>query len=180
MIGAVNTLYFHDGKLVGDNTDWYGVYLALHEVMKLRDKKVLVYGAGGAARSVLYALNKMKADVYLTNRTASKGKVLAKEFHAKFVDPMELPEVDVFINATSVGLPENNFLMVSEEWLKNVYLVFDLVYPNTILERTAKDLELRFISGKRMLLYQGVRQFELFTGFEAPVHQMAKVIDVSV
>lgn len=175
-IGAINTLYFKGGVLVGDNTDWFGIKMALEESYDLRGKKVLVYGAGGAARAALFALADSQAEVFVTNRTASKSSMLAKEFRVTQVDPHELPKVDVLINATTVGLPSQNYLLVDEEWLKGCEVVFDMVYSQTVLEQTAKNLGCQIVLGKKMLLFQGVRQFELFTGFEAPIQAMAEAL----
>lgn len=176
LIGAVNTLYFKNEVLVGDNTDWYGIKMALEDDYKLKEKKVLIYGAGGAARAALFALQDSGAEVVLTNRTLAKAQVLANEFKVQIVDSKSLPKVDVFINATTVGLPDQNFLLVEENWLKNCEVAFDMVYCQTVLEQTAKRLGCKIVSGKKMLLYQGVRQFEIFTGFEAPVKEMAEAL----
>jgi len=179
MVGAINTLYFENDVLVGDNTDWYGIQMALQDC-NLKGKKVLVYGAGGAARAALYALQNSGAEVFLTNRTISKAQVLSTEFNVRVCDPLNLPQVDVFINSTSVGLPDNNFLLVGEAWLVHCEFVFDMVYSKTLLVETAKKLGCKIVSGKAMLLYQGVRQFEIFTGFEAPVEVMAKALGFNV
>ncbi len=173
---AVNTLYFDGGSLVGENTDWYGFYMALDEVVNLDRKTVLIFGAGGAARACLFALRDSGAKVYLTNRTVEKGEQLASEFGVEFVQPCDLPAVDVFVNATSIGLHEEDFLFVPEDWLAQVKVVFDLVYTDTILERTARELGCKIVSGKKMLLYQGAKQFQLFTGEEPPIEVMAAAI----
>lgn len=175
-IDAVNTLFFDGKTLVGENTDWFGIYMILKELVRFKRRRILIYGAGGAARSALYAAKDLDLDIFLTNRTKSKGEKLAKDFDVKYCDPINLPEVDVFVNATSIGLSGQNFLPVSEKWLRRVESVFDMVYTGTILEQTAKKIGCKVISGKKMLLYQGAKQFEIWTGEAAPIRVMEKAI----
>ncbi len=180
-IGAVNTVYFSEGKVKGTNTDWQGFMDALVKHTDLKNKKILIYGAGGVARACLYALRKFKDNVFLTNRTEAKGMRLAEEFGVTYVHKNKLPDVDIFINATSASLnpKSKNELLVSEEQLKKVSTVFDLVYGETLLTKTANTLGIKTIDAKEMLLYQAIRQFEIFTGKEAPIDVMAKSIDLS-
>ncbi len=175
-IGAANTLFCDDGKIVAENTDWFGVHCALDEVMDLKEKRILVYGAGGAARACLYALRNAKAELFITNRTISKGMALANEFGAQFCEVSEIPQVDVLVNATSVGIGGDDRLLVCPDWLKCTEYVFDMVYTGTVLEQVAKDNGCKIISGKKMLLYQGAKQFELFTHQRAPLEVMAQSV----
>jgi shikimate dehydrogenase len=175
-IEAVNTLFCDQGKLVGENTDWFGIHCALDEATDLKGKKILIYGAGGAARACLFALRDTGAEVFLTNRTVEKGIALANEFNATFVEVSQLYDIDILINATSVGLHGDDRLLVCPDWLKNVTIVFDMVYTDTVLEQVAKAAGCQIISGKRMLLYQGAKQFELFTHQKAPLEVMARAI----
>lgn len=177
-IGAVNTVYFSEGKVEGENTDWQGFKEALTKHIDLEKKKILIYGAGGAARACLYALKEFKDNLFLTNRTEAKGMKLAEEFGVFFVDKNNLPNVDIFINATSASLDSKAELLVSEGWLKKVSLVFDLMYGETMLTKTAKELGVKTIDAKEMLLYQAMKQFKIFTGREAPVEAMAKSIGI--
>ena len=175
-IGAANTLFCDEGKIVAENTDWFGVHCALDEVMDLKDKRILIYGAGGAARACLYALRDAKAHVCVTNRTIEKGMALANEFGAEFCEVSQVPQVDVLVNATSVGLDGDDRLLVCPAWLKGTEYVFDMVYTGTVLEQVAQSQGCKIISGKKMLLYQGAKQFELFTHKKAPLEVMAKAI----
>ncbi len=181
IIGAVNTVYFSEGKVKGENTDWQGFKDALVKHTNLENKKILIYGAGGAARACLYALKEFKDNVFLTNRTEAKGMRLSEEFGVTFVNKDKLPDVDVFINATSASLnpKSRNELLVSEDQLKKVSIVFDLVYGETLLTKTANTLGIKTIDAKEMLLYQAIKQFEIFTGKEAPIEVMAKSIGLS-
>lgn len=178
IIGAVNTVYKINGKTIGHNTDWIGFQKALTEAINIRDKKILIYGAGGAARAYLYALNEYKSNVFITNRMSEKGLALAKQFEVKFIDKNQLPAVDVFINATSIGITNDTAMLVPTDWLKHTELVFDLLYGETLLSKTAKDLGIKTVDSKKMLLYQAIEQFKLFTGLEAPAQIMAKAINL--
>jgi len=177
-IGAVNTVYLSNGKIIGENTDWIGFKKALDNHLSLENKKILIYGAGGVARACLYALREYRNNVFLTNRSEEKGKKLAQGFGVEFVEKKNLPKVDLFINATSSSLELENGLLVSEDWLKNVSVVFDLMYGDTLLTMGAKKLGLQTIDAKEMLLYQAIRQFEIFTGKEAPTKEMRKSIEI--
>lgn len=178
-IGAVNLLYFDAGKFVGDNTDWFGFITALKEVeSNLGGKKVLIMGAGGAARACIFALNEIGIKPYLVNRTKSKALELAEEFLIEVVDFENLPASQVVVNCTSVGLSDSDPCILPEDYLSNgVDVVFDLIYKDTSLVLLAKKNGLKTIDAKRMLLWQGVKQFEKFTKLEVPVEEMWKSIN---
>lgn len=176
-IGAVNTLYFKGEKLCGENTDWYGFTKSLEEDLPdFRDKSYLIFGAGGVARACLYGLKKEGVkNVFITNRTKFKGEKLAAEFGFQFVHPEDLPEADVLVNATSVGLKPDVALLTLEE-LGKFQVVFDLIYRDTELQIQAKKLGLKVITGLKMFLYQGAKQFELFTDKPPPIEVMRKTL----
>ncbi|MEI8061864.1 MAG: shikimate dehydrogenase [bacterium] len=175
-IKSVNTIFLSlDGKVTGENADWLGFLKVLIEhKVDMKNKKFLIYGAGGAARACLYAFGILKDNLFLTNRSEEKGKKLAEEFDVKFVKNNNLPAVDFLINATSSAFNSKDDLIVPEDWLKNVSVVFDLTYGDTLLTRTAKRLGLETLDAKEMLLYQAIRQFEIFTGKTAPIEDMRK------
>jgi shikimate dehydrogenase len=165
-IGAANTLYFEGSKLVADNTDYIGFWDSLREHID-SNVSYLVCGAGGASRAILYALqmNGVK-DVYILNRTLGKAQLLAEEFGFKVYNH-EL--VDVLVNTTSSRsfVPEVN----------NVKFIFDINYGETDLLRFAEKNNIPFCNGKKMLLYQGAKQFEIFTQNVAPVEVMYEAIN---
>ena len=104
-IGAVNTVLNKNGKLIGFNTDWLGVVIPLEKITTLLDKKVLVLGAGGAARAVVFGLLKRGSKVSIFNRTKQKAIDLAKEFNCQEIDlnvESEISNFDIIINTTSV------------------------------------------------------------------------------
>lgn len=159
-IGAANTLYFEGNKLVADNTDYLGFWQALVEEIGLEHSvnyTYLVCGAGGVARAILYALKLHGAKhVYILNRTVHKAEQLAEEFDVKVYNG---EGIDVIVNTTS-----SSDFVVDDSVLRQVKFVFDVIYGETQLLKLAEKLKIPFCDGKKMLLYQGARQFEIFTG----------------
>lgn len=163
-IGAVNTLYVKEGKVIGENTDWYGFIEALKEVEPdLNGLKFLILGAGGVARACVYALNKEGIVPVVYNRTKEKAIELSNKFNCIVVESLK-DKFDVIVNCTSVGLHAEDPLLVSEDIIKAAKIVYDLVYLETPLVREARACGVKIVDSKRMLLLQGVKQFELFTG----------------
>ncbi len=176
-IGAVNTVYLSNGKVIGTNTDWIGFDMALRSHIDPTDKKILIYGAGGAARACIYALSRYSKHIYITNRTAEKGEALARATGCKYVDTTNLPNVDILVQTTSAGLDGQSGSLISEEYMKKVAFVFDVMYGNTDTVKMAQTIGIPAADGKDMLLYQAVKQFELFTGQKAPVEVMKKSLE---
>ncbi len=174
-IGAVNTIINKEGLLCGTNTDWLGAKRALEEVTNLCEKEVVVVGAGGSARAIVYALVKSKAKVIIYNRTFSKAKALAEEFgaQARALEELNRAKGDILVQTTSVGLGEDQTL-VPEEILSRFEAVMDIVYVplETKLLRQAKEAGCKVIHGLKMLVYQGMEQFRLWTGQEPPMNLM--------
>lgn len=181
-IGAVNTVVNEDGILTGYNTDWLGVVAPLEKLISLRGKKIAVFGAGGAARAILYGVLKKKAKVTIFNRTLEKAQELAKEFGCLGSGLDELDEItnfDIIINSTSVGMkPLENQTPIPVNYLTGKQIVFDIVYVpyETRLLHEAEKRGAKIIRGIEMLLYQGVTQFGLYTNRKAPVEVMRKVL----
>lgn len=158
-IGAVNTVFFRDEKLIGENTDWSGFKEALLNHADLENKKILIYGAGGVARACLYALKDRKENVFLTNRNEEKGRLVAGEFGISFASANSLPDADIVINATPAGISTTD----------TKAQIFNLAYKNTSPA-----------FAKEMLLYQAAKQFELFTGQKAPIETMKLVLSLGI
>jgi len=170
-IGAVNTVINDNGKLVGYNTDYYGAVEALKEKTKLKNKKVLVVGAGGGARAVVYGIKKENASITIINRTTEKAKVLAKEFNVEYGDIKNIKNLikdnEIIINTTSVGMaPNTNESIIKGEDLIKGKIVMDIIYKpsETKLIKLAKKAGCSVITGDRMLIYQAIGQFKLWTG----------------
>ncbi|WP_263378955.1 shikimate dehydrogenase [Granulicella paludicola] len=180
-IGAVNTiLRAQDGKFYGFNTDVPGIINPLERRLSLKDAKVLVLGAGGAARAAVFACRDKGAEVHILNRTPETAQKLAKQSGAKVIKREAVAKTgfDVIINATPVGMAGNKSpLPLGPEDLVARY-VFDLVYNpiETPLLRMARQKGIHVISGVEMFVQQGARQFEIWTGKPAPSEEMLKVV----
>ena len=179
-IGAVNTIVNDSGKLIGYNTDWQGVLQPLEKVTELKNKTVVLLGAGGAARAISYAVTSKGAKLLVSDMVTEKADELAKEFGGESF-PLEGIEViqsaDIIINATPVGLTGGNDTLVPKQYITSKHVVFDIIYGHkTRLIEEAEQQGARTIGGIEMLLYQGVVQFKLFTGHDAPIDAMRKAI----
>jgi shikimate dehydrogenase len=176
-IGAVNTLHLDEQQMRGHNTDWIGANQALEMLLELSTSKVLVLGAGGSARAIGFGLQEKGATVILSNRTLAKGQALARDLNCDCYPLTDLTglKVDALVNTTSVGMePLIDATPVSRQVLENIQAVMDIVYApqETRLLKEAKQVGCRTINGTYMLLFQGVAQFELWTGRKAPVDVM--------
>jgi len=180
-IKAVNTITNNNGVLEGSNTDWTGFLISLREHTEIKNKKTLVIGAGGAARAVCYALNYENADLYITNRTSSKGIGLAKDFSGKFVYENDLKHLgpEIIINTTSVGMfPHIEKTPVDKNVFQNTGVAFDIVYNpvETRFLREAKSMGFKTVSGIGMFVYQGADQFKQWTGLTFPSQVMKEAV----
>ncbi|MEK7545348.1 MAG: shikimate dehydrogenase [Patescibacteria group bacterium] len=174
-IGAVNTISWDGEKLKGWNTDWIGVRESFTEAgVDVAEKRVLVLGAGGGARAVVYALMHAGAQVLVTNRTFDRAEDLASVFRCPLVhwDDRETVEAEIVVNTTSVGLEDLSASPVSVKFWKELrnggseIVAFDLVYRPRVTKflKDALGAGARIITGDRMLFYQGKAQFRIVTG----------------
>lgn len=180
-IGAVNTVVAQEGRLLGSNTDWLGVVRALEQVTELGGKRCLVLGAGGAARAAIFGLQNRGAEVFLMNRNQERGHSLAKEMNCTFVERQSWDglEIELLVNATPVGMSATrDQSLISAQQLKGGMVVLDMVYRplETRLLIDAATAGSICVSGLEMLLHQGVAQFEIWTGEEAPVEVMRQAL----
>src|SRR5271154_5923339 len=180
-IGACNTVVrAQDGKLYGFNTDAAGVVRPLQQRISLEQAKILVLGAGGAARAAVYGLKERGAEVYILNRTLGPAQKLARSARARLVKRADLKKLtfDVIINATSVGMGNTKESPLNENEIKARY-VFDMVYdpPETRLMKMAKAAGAEVIPGIEMFVQQAARQFEIWTGKPAPLDEMLVVVN---
>jgi shikimate dehydrogenase len=180
-IGAVNTIEIHElegeKRLCGSNTDWLGANRALSEKISLRGAQVVLLGAGGSARAIGFGLQQQGAHVVLCSRTESRGRALAMDLGCLWhpLDESDSLHGDVLVNATSVGMQlKIQISPVSRVILSRFQVVMDIVYAPLVtrLLSEAKVAGCQVINGLEMLLYQGVAQFELWTGKTAPVELM--------
>ncbi len=180
-VGACNTLLRgHDGKLYGFNTDVAGVIGPLEKRISLKGSKVLVLGAGGAARAAVFGLRDKGADVFILNRTHETAQKLAKQSNSKALKKDALPkgQYDVIVNATSVGMAGTKGTPLLGPDDLRAALVFDLVYNpvDTHLLRMARQQNIPVITGVEMFVQQGAKQFEIWTGKPAPEEEMLRVV----
>lgn len=181
MIGAVNTVVNDDGILKGYNTDWTGAIKCLEEVTDIKDKKVVVLGAGGAGRAVIYALKKYTKDILVYNIDEPQGKEVSDYFGVKYAgapaDFNQSADYDILINATSVGFKTTETVLTAEQ-MKEGKIVLDAVFIpiETTFVKIAKRLGCTAIPGYRMLIHQACYQFELYTGMKAPFDVMEKAL----
>lgn len=189
-IGAVNTIVNDDGRLKGYNTDGIGYIRSLKEeaAPDLAGRRVLVLGSGGAARGIVHALLQEQPDrVIVANRTADKARDLAEEWSR--LGNLEgcsleeagrlLPEIDIVINTTSVGMyPHMGKTPLNPDLLPPGIVVSDLIYNplRTELLIQAEKRGCRIHNGLGMFVYQGGYAFEYWTGKPAPVDAMRRAV----
>ncbi|BCW94914.1 MAG: shikimate dehydrogenase [Fimbriimonadales bacterium] len=183
-IGAVNTLFWDGDRLMGDNTDAEGFLRVLREGgVNPAHQTVLVLGAGGAARAVVYALQTEGCTVILANRSLDRAHALAEAFGVGTVLPLErdalaphAAQIHGVVNCTALGMTPNEASMppLPLEALPEACWVCDLVYRplETRLLQAAKAHGLKTIDGLGMLAHQGALAFERWTGAPAPVSVM--------
>lgn len=180
-IGAVNTLIINEKKIHGLNTDWLGANRALADKLELKNSSVLLLGAGGSARAIGFGLLEAGAQVTIASRTPEKGRQLAKVLGVDWIPLADTADHqgNALINATSVGMtPNDQQSPIAQVALADFPVVMDIVYAplRTKLLREAEAAGCQTVDGLAMLLYQGVAQFELFTGHPAPVAIMEEVL----
>jgi len=191
-IGAINTVVFgKTGEITGYNTDGLGAKQALLDAaVEIRGSKIVVAGAGGAARAITFQLAVDGADITIINRTEERAIELAKDISGAALPGKIrgtglsglkglLKEADVLINTTTLGMhPNIETTIATAEELHPDLTVFDIVYNplETKLLREAKAAGAKTVSGVLMLIYQGAEAFRLWTEIEPPVELMKKTV----
>ncbi|MCU1290315.1 MAG: Shikimate dehydrogenase [Acidobacteria bacterium] len=187
-IGAVNTVKIENGKLFGYNTDAHGFIEPLRNAYGNPEAaKVAVLGAGGAARACVYALKQEKADVTIFARDLQKAEALADEFQVELKEfniedsaAVVFNDFDILVNTTPLGTKGElqNKTPVKAEQIESVKLVYDLVYNpfQTSLMTEADKASVPKIGGMAMLISQGMKQFEIWTGRKAPMKEMSAAV----
>ena len=164
---SVNTIYKAKGKVIGHNTDIAGFELGLrHFKYDVKDKKIFILGAGGVVPSIIVALTKMQASkIILSNRTIKKAENLKKFFsNLQIVDWGKIPEFDMIINATSIGLKKNDEIKLDYQNLGKKKFFYDIVYNpgETIFLKKAKKFGNITENGKMMFIYQAHQAFTIW------------------
>ncbi|MFW6075515.1 MAG: shikimate dehydrogenase [Chloroflexota bacterium] len=180
--GAVNTILARDGELYGDNTDVHGFLVPLQERdFNFDDSTCLILGAGGAARGVIVALLSAGINrVIIANRTLPRAEALANDIGDRRISVASLdriddllPDVRLFVNATALGWnDESPVSSHSFAKLPGDAIAYDLTYRQTPFLQVADNAGLTTIDGLPMLVHQGARSFEIWTGLDAPVDVM--------
>jgi len=187
-IGAVNTVLNDDGILRGFNTDMDGFLEPIkRKEINIKNSKILLLGAGGAARAIVTGFQKEGAyEIVIVNRTKEKGDELAEfskkiglHARAKYIEEMNVldSKFDFIVNASSLGLDgEQN--IVPEKLLDEQTTVYDIVYKpiKTDLINKAKENNCKIIFGYEMLLGQAIRSFEIWLDKQAPYDAMKRAI----
>jgi shikimate dehydrogenase len=194
-IGAVNTIYFDQKtqKITGANTDAYGFWQNLktqHQAMNNLDReksKILLIGAGGAARAVLYALTQQEfQNIKIVNRTHEKAQSLKAQFENKntritvldWQDRHPQSDINLVVNTTSLGMENQKSLDVSLENCAPGTIIHDIVYAPlmTGLLRTAQKMELPYCTGLGMLIHQACPAFKRFFGLEPKIDETLQAL----
>ena len=183
-IGACNTVVRgQEGKLYGFNTDVAGVIRPLEQRLSIESAKVLVLGAGGAARAAVFGLKERGAEVWILNRTTAKAQKLARQAKARTIKRADLRKIafDVIINATPVGMGNARDCPLKDQEIQ-ARVVFDMVYDpvETHLLHVARTKGIAVIPGVEMFVQQAARQFEIWTGKPAPAGDMLRVVTIAL
>lgn len=194
LAGSVNTIVVEDsGKLSGYSTDGDGLEMALRSNFKSEPstEKYLFLGCGGAASScIAHLLNRGAKIIVIANRTKSKADELAAKLQEKFpesnISSCSLPNSDMLktfiyndyliIQATSLGLNDSDPMPVDTNLFTNRTRIFDMIYKETKFQKSLKEKGCKCLGGLDMLLYQGAKSFEIWTGLKAPIEVMRKAL----
>jgi len=161
---SVNTIYKNDNKIIGDNTDIEGFKLSLEETgLETKKKKALILGAGGVVPSIIIALKKMQIEkIYLSNRTELKAIELKKNFpEIEIIKWGETLDFDIIINATSIGLKEEDEININYQQISKDKFFYDVIYnpTETNFLKNAKKYGGTTRNGKMMFIYQAQKAF---------------------
>jgi shikimate dehydrogenase len=180
---SVNTIYLVKNKIIGHNTDIDGFELGIKNTkFEAKNKKFLILGAGGVVPSIIFALNKMKAsEIMLSNRTKNKAENLKNYFkNIKVIDWGNIPEFDMIINATSVGLNKNDKLKLDLSQIGQNKFFYDVIYnpKETNFLNIGKKLGNKTENGKLMFVYQAFAAFKIWHNQEPEINEKVfKLLD---
>jgi 3-dehydroquinate dehydratase/shikimate dehydrogenase len=151
--------------------------------MTIADSKILVLGAGGAARAAVFGLKDRGAQVFIMNRSLTAAQKLARQAKARTIKRPDLKQMDfdVIINATPVGMGNTRESPLNAEEIR-ARIVFDMVYDpaETRLLQLAKERGAQVIAGSEMFVHQAARQFEIWTGKPAPREEMLRIVSLAL
>tara|TARA_Y100000590_G_scaffold357060_1_gene411691 strand:+ start:2590 stop:3384 length:795 start_codon:yes stop_codon:yes gene_type:complete len=166
---SVNTIYKKNNKVIGHNTDTEGFQLAINHInYDVKNKKIFILGAGGVSPSIISALKRMKASqITISNRTKSKAQDLKKKYlDLQITNWNEIPEFNMIINATSLGLKKNDEIKLNYSHIGSNKLFYDVIYnpgkTNFLLK--AEESGNKIENGKMMFIYQAQLSFKTWHG----------------
>ena len=180
---SVNTIYLQNNKLIGHNTDIEGFEQSIQSLkLDVINKKVLILGAGGVVPSIIFALNKMKvSEITISNRTKSKAEHLKELFkNIKIAEWGNVPEFNIIINATSIGLNNDDKIDLDISNIGKNKIFYDVIYkPNeTAFLKAGKKLGNRAENGKLMFIYQALGAFKIWHGIQPEINtEVIKILD---
>ena len=171
---SVNTIIFDNGNLVGHNTDTTGFEKAIKNLnFVVKGKKIFILGAGGVVPSIIFSLNKMEvSEITISNRTLQKAENLKNQFNnLNILNWGEIPDFDVVINATSLGLKKEEDINIDFSNIGKNKLFYDVIYnpSDTSFLKEGKKLGNRSENGKLMFIYQAHEAFKIWHGIEPNV-----------
>jgi shikimate dehydrogenase len=189
-VGAVNTLWLENGRLMGGNSDVHGFIANLDDRAPgwdVRGCKAVILGAGGAARSAAYAFGQRGVEAHIVNRTAARARELAQRFgataHGWEEVPLLLPEADVLVNCTSLGMAGKEPLTIDLGPLKRSAVVYDIIYVplETALLAAARKMGHRTVDGLGMLLQQAGFGFRKWFGGDPKVTpELRQIVEADI
>ena len=180
---SVNTLFLKNNKVIGHNTDIIGFETSIKKSkFNILNKEVLILGAGGVVPSIIFALNKMKASkIIISNRTREKAENLKKLFkNIEIIDWGEVPNSDMIINATSIGLKKEDHIILDFSLTSKNSLFYDVIYnpKETNFLKIGKKMGNMTLNGKLMFIYQALSAFNIWHGIEPNVNEdVIKLLD---
>ena len=172
---SVNTIYLKNQKVVGHNTDIIGFEKAIKKTnTDFSGKKIFILGAGGVVPSLIYASMKMKSsEIFVSNRTKENAEKIKKIFNnIKLINWGDIPDFDIIINATSLGLNQDDKLNLNFSKIKKNKLFYDVIYnpTETHFLNIGKKLGNKCENGKLMFIYQALEAFELWHGIKPTIN----------
>ena len=173
---AVNTIYLKNKKVVGHNTDIEGFEKAINKInFSFNNKKIFILGAGGVVPSIIYASIKMgSSEIMISNRTEKKAEKLQNIFNnIKLIKWGKIPDFDVIINATSLGLNQDDKINLDYSKVGKNKLFYDVIYnpSETNFLNVGKKTGNKYENGKLMFVYQAFSAFKLWHGIEPTINE---------
>ena len=182
-VQSVNTIYLDNDKVIGHNTDINGFELGIkNSKFEATGKQILILGAGGVVPSIIFALNKMKVSgITISNRNKDKAEEIKNFFkNIKIVEWGEIPEFDMIINATSVGLNKDDQINLNFSKVGKNKFFYDVIYnpKETNFLKIGKKMGNKTENGKLMFIYQAFAAFKVWHGVEPEINkEVIKLLD---